>query len=592
MLVKRPKEIWNTIHKLLNQTKYNTINEDPNTLNEHFNSTSERLTQSERKTKTDLELTIANLSENGTTSFKLRTVTYSEVKKAISMTRNDSSTGPDNLPISLLKPMADKITSPLTHIINGFIKANHFPAVWKQARISPIPKVCMPASPSDYRPISVLPILSKVYERLAMLQVVEFIELTSSYKDTQHGFRKCHSTITCLLKLRDDILRSMKKGEITISVFADYSKAFDTIEYGLLLKKLHQLNFSKEFLSWILSYLTDRRHYVQIDDKMSERLLTGFGVPQGSILGPVLFNLYVADLTDHLETSKSLQYADDTSIYKHCRPSDVGESVKQLETDINALKSASMLSNLIFNQNKTVSMYFASHQIERFHKSSIDSITIKCDTKPLKKVEDMKILGVIFDKNLSWKPQINKIVKESFATLRVLKQIRRLLPFAIRKQLATSLVLSKIDYGNIITNNLPNYLVERLQKVQNAAAGFVIGKRANIMNVINLSWLPVVERFQYSVATLAYKVIKEKYPKNICLDTKVNKRDLRNKPENSGVLVECHNNHKSFQHDAKNAFNDLPKEIRESLSYSTFKSKTKSYLLDKAVARNFCDFSN
>ena len=137
------------------------------------------------------------------------------------------------------------------------------------------------------------------------------------YNSTQHGFRKSHSTTSCLMKLKDDIINAMKKGEITISVFADYSKAFDTIDFKKLLRKLTNLNIDKSFLHWMANYLSDRQHYVQIDNKKSSMLTLGFGVPQGSILGPVIFNLYVSDLSEQVKYSKTLQYADDTKIYIH-----------------------------------------------------------------------------------------------------------------------------------------------------------------------------------------------------------------------------------------------------------------------------------
>ena len=131
------------------------------------------------------------------------------------------------------------------------------------------------------------------------------------------GFRKGHSTAVVLLKLKDDILKAMKKkGEITLAVFTDYSKAFDTVDFQVLLNKLHRLGFPKKFLIWTYSYLEGRQQFVQIDDRKSGLLPVAFGLPQGSILGPVLFNLYMADLQDEKSDCNYLQYADDTSLYR------------------------------------------------------------------------------------------------------------------------------------------------------------------------------------------------------------------------------------------------------------------------------------
>ena len=242
----RPKEVWQTIRRILNPNN-SPLTVDPDHLNQHFNTTSERLTPKLRQSPNELKSIIENLPHEQAPTFTLRPATYDEVKSALNKTRNDCSTGPDSIPINLLKPVSEFIISPLTHVINCFIESSEFPKAWKQARISPIPKIPSPQTLSDYRPVSVLPVLSKVYERIIMTQLVKFIDETAKYQPTQHGFRKSYSTVTCLLKLRDDILRAMDRGEVTISVFADYSKAFDTIDYETLIRKLYNLKISKNF---------------------------------------------------------------------------------------------------------------------------------------------------------------------------------------------------------------------------------------------------------------------------------------------------------------------------------------------------------
>ena len=194
-------------------------------------TTSERILGTYPEQRTDVVAYLDSLPEiSGKTSFEMRKVHFYEVNKQLNSTRNDCSTGHDHLPVYYLKLASQYIVSPLTHIINECIAQNKLPSSWKIGRISPIPKINDPMKDSDFRPVSVLPILSKVYERLVLSQLVEHIESSTLYKKTMSGFRKGHSTAVVLLKLKDDILKAMKKGEITLAVFTDYSKAFDT--YG------------------------------------------------------------------------------------------------------------------------------------------------------------------------------------------------------------------------------------------------------------------------------------------------------------------------------------------------------------------------
>ena len=185
--------------------------------------------------------------------------------------------------------------------------------------MSPIPKVDNPVSEKDYRPVSILPSLSKIFERLVLNQILVFIEKQALLASSISGHRRGHSTTTVLMGIRDDIIRAMKKGEVTLMVCADYSNAFDTVQFKAVLAN-YEMGFSKSFLLWVLSYLSERRQLVQIDDKLSELAYVEFGVPQGSSLGPVLFNLYVADLQKELDCS-CYQYADDTTFC--CRLGDM-----------------------------------------------------------------------------------------------------------------------------------------------------------------------------------------------------------------------------------------------------------------------------
>ena len=190
-----------------------------------------------------------------------------------------------------------------------------------------------------------------MYERVILNQLCSFIDAQNLYNINQSSFFKVHSTNTLLLKLRDDIRNAMNRSEVTLSVLIDYSKALDTIDHRILLEKLQNKNFTKNTIKIICNYLIERYQYVQIEDKRSTQLPMFFGVPQGSILGPVLFNLYVAELADRTY-STTIQYTGDTTLYRHCKISKLHECAVAIQKDMEKLLSWSQQNNLIFDCDK------------------------------------------------------------------------------------------------------------------------------------------------------------------------------------------------------------------------------------------------
>ena len=210
LLSKRPKDVWKTIHRILYPSPQ-PLRIDPNQLNKHFASTAERVVASSPLERDDLYSLLASLPQDSNSPFQFRHVTYREVLNEIKHLRSDCSTGPDNTPCKFIKLVANHLASPVTHIINNCIAKQIFPLLWKTARISPIPKVDDPRENDDYRPISILCVLSKVYERLALRQMADFLGNNAIFNPNNSAYRRGHSTTTTMLAIRDDILRAMKR---------------------------------------------------------------------------------------------------------------------------------------------------------------------------------------------------------------------------------------------------------------------------------------------------------------------------------------------------------------------------------------------
>ena len=232
------------------------------------------------------------------------------------------------------------------------------------------------------------------------------------------SFRKGHSITTALLARRDDIRKAMDKGEVTLMVMADFSKAFATICFRTTLVKLHKLGFTKPSLKWLLSYLCDRRQFVQIDNKTSSCQTIAFGIPQGSILRPMIFNLYVSDLKDVIPASiKCSQYADVTTLYHHIPVQDSACGVSLMNNALSELHSWFKESNLALNPAKTKSMMFLTRQM--FTRRNLSSFPLLLSTggKDLERVKNTKLLGVHLNENLLWDEYVKNLAPSCYAIL-------------------------------------------------------------------------------------------------------------------------------------------------------------------------------
>ena len=247
---KKSKEVWKVIHRILHPSPQR-ITMQPDKLNSFFAFTAER-TIGINAHHVDDYASIINLIQslpaNVDNGFQIRTVTLKEVIHELRNIRSDCSTGPDNIPANMIKMIADYLGSPLTDVINTCIKNLHFPSAWKLARICAIPKGNQIKSEKDLRPISILPVLSKVYERLIFRQLSDFIDKNNFLNSNISAYRKGQSTTNVLQAIRDDMVKAMKRSEVTMMILADFSKAFDTICFRNLIIKMSKIGFSRDFL--------------------------------------------------------------------------------------------------------------------------------------------------------------------------------------------------------------------------------------------------------------------------------------------------------------------------------------------------------
>ena len=285
-------EVWKVIQRGLKPSA-RPLRFDPDELNDFFTTTAQRTLETQVTPIEDLTCLIDNLPDVPSEGmrFQLSPVTSENVLKVIKNLLLDCSTGTDQILTRFIKIVAECLTVPLTSIINKYIAKAYFPKQWKIAQVSPVPKIDDPVSNNQLQPISVLPVLSKVFKKLVAIQMTTYADHAHLLDNRISAFCKRHSTTTALLRVRDNICCAMKRKEFMLMVLANFSKAFDTISFSATIMKFYKLGFLKPFLKWLLSYLSRRSQFVQINNRNSSNQSSQYSIPQGSILGPMIFNL-------------------------------------------------------------------------------------------------------------------------------------------------------------------------------------------------------------------------------------------------------------------------------------------------------------
>ena len=378
----------------------------------------------------------------------------------------------------------------------------------------------------------------------------------------------------------------MKKGEVTLIAFTDFSKAFDTVDYSVIIRKLHNIGFSKQALRWSLSYLTDRQQFVQVNDKQSQFMDVQFGVPQGSILGPVLFNLYVNDMRNSIQDGFNChQYADDTTIYQHCKPKRLQTYILNMNENMNNLETWAGKCNLLLNEKKTKQMVIATCQKSRAHNLGLSTYTppIKLKNKCIERVDNFKLLGTWLNENLTWANHINNIIPSCYKTLATLRRIKIMTPQETKKSLAQSLVLSKLHFNDTVTYPLPAFLQKKVQRVQNAAASFVLNRFCSERDVLEVGWLPTLERTQYNIMKLVHKALhKDTWPSSLALIRHNPGQELRS---SRATTLQIPLVKGTWQDSAVNLFNGLPETVRSCTNFSAFRKESYRIMQARASER-------
>ena len=411
--------MWKSVNKILNKDKTRTFPssvtykgqnlENPREIseafNDHFLTIGPKLASEIQSETTDdpLQYLSAEIPFD-TPPFVFQRIDENLVKREINRLKCSKSPGHDQIPVKVIKDAVEIVSKPLAKIFNSSMEEGIFPDIWKLAMVTPIFKTGQKSDFCNYRPIAVLSVLSKLFEKIVHDQVSTFMKDHGHFSHCQHGFRQLHSTVTSLLNVTELWFSNIDRKKVNMSVLLDLKKAFDTVDHDLLLAKLAAYGIVGGPHQWFSSYLTRREQYCQIGGQRSSRKVVKHGIPQGSCLGPLLFILYVDDFAKCLVKSSPNMYADDTSVT--CSAKDIDTLCDDLRTELTNISKWMRQNKLSLNANKSEFLIVGhKRQLNGIH----EPVQLQVDEEPIRRVQTVKYLGIRVDENLSWNEQYKSL---------------------------------------------------------------------------------------------------------------------------------------------------------------------------------------
>jgi hypothetical protein len=476
---------------------------------------------------------------------------------------------------------------PLTIIVNQCLSEG-MPLSYKHSLV--IPRLKKPSldanSLTNYRPVSNLNFISKIIERIVASRITNFISSHKLFDPQQSAYRFGHSCETAILSLLNDVFLSTDQGEVTVLIMLDLSSAFDTVDHTLLIDQLYHLGFRDGALQWIRSYLANRTQAVKIGNVISSSLPLQHGVPQGSVLGPLLFVLYLTGIEAIIRAHnlKYKVYADDIQLYATTTPAQLVATLVRIGKCVDDIRTHLTEKFLYLNDGKTEATLLGSPMaIKRCGENQINIGGQLIDIK-----SPVRDLGVILDSTLTMDPHINQIVRKAFMQLRLIGRQRRAMNLETRLAAVQSLVIPHIDYCVSLLTGISKKQMQRVQRVLHAGMRLVYGlrRREPITPLLILrGWLPVSARIQLRTLCLVYAALNNAVPLyiNELLQTRPMVRSLRSSqltqldiPRSRTKMAD-----RAFAISAARWWNDLPESFKEIENPHRFRESVATYLFEQ-----------
>lgn len=568
-------------------TKFTCPNDEckklANDFNEHFVNVGKQIENNESSDE-DInydETEFTENSENTDNTFYIPIITESDVLKEIYRLKNKKSAGIDGIDAFMLKTCALEILKPITFLINRSLHEGTVPSRWKVAKVIPLHKKGDKNSANNYRPISLLPCMSKILEKIVQKHLINFLQINNILSKDQSGFRPKHSTCTALTKVTDEWLSSADKRSYTGALFIDLKKAFDMVDHKILLRKLSFIGINGILHKWFYDYLSNRKMFTSINNVISKELIVTHGVPQGSILGPILFLIYINDLSNVFNSCRLHLYADDTVIYF----SNVNPTVVQyvLNDELLSLSHWMSQNKLYINCEKTVCMLMGTKLMLNKH----NTLNLKLGGNTINQVKNIKYLGMHIDSELKWDLHVSELVKKIGKMVSFLGRLKYLLSESYLNLIYQSVILPHFDYADIIWQSSPQTYLDQLQKLQNRAGRIILkinpSSHTSIFKIHDLlKWETLKTRRNKHMYIMLYNIfhnLTPEYMKNN-LSKKETKYALRN--VDNLILPKPNSNYckRTFFYRGSKMYNELPINLRRPNTVTLFRNGLNEWIVD------------
>lgn len=510
-------------------------------------------------------------------SIFLKPTNCDEVKSIIEVLKKKSP-GWDGLDPVVIKETFPYFINTLTTLINRSMTEGYFPDELKTAKVIPLFKNNDASLINNYRPVSILSTFSKIFERIMYNRLMSFINKHNLLYKFQFGFRKDYNTNLALITLIDKISDALDSGKNVVGVFLDFSKAFDTVNHEILLKKLDIYGIRGMALKWLTSYLESRTQFVSYNGVQSIKDKVRCGVPQGSVLGPLLYLLYVNDMANVSTNILPILFADDTNVF--IEGNNIDTIIEKMNLEMNKLVEWTIANKLSLNVDKTNYMIFKTKG-----KRVQSRLSVNINNKPLKQVKSSKFLGVIIDEHLSWNEHTKYLKSKLSKAIGILCKARKVLNVSTLVTIYNSFIYPYLTYGVEVWGNAVECNIKPIITLQKRAIRMINSAhyRAHTPPLFKrLNLLPFKDVFTSSVAKVMFKIMKNLTPRFL--------KDMFTVNSNlhHHITRQCHKLHipmartnirkKSFRYEGVHIWNNIMSKINLECTFATFKRRIKEYL--------------